>query len=729
MLKHFLRSIYLISASLFLATQVFADVHPNELNRWQQQAHNVTITRDDWGIAHVVGKTDADAVFGAIYTQAEDDFNRIEVNYLNSIGRLAEAEGEKAIWSDLRQKLFIDEQEMKRLYLESPDWLRKLMNAWADGLNFYLATHPNIKPRVITKFEPWMPLTFSEGSIGGDIESIGLPDLRALYDKDFVAVREEPAPMKEPLGSNGIAIAPAITKNKNALLLINPHTSFYFRSELQMTSGEGLNAYGASTWGQFFIYQGFNERLGWMHTSSSVDAIDEWAETIIRKADGKMFYKHGSNEKPVTSKEITVKYKTVNGSIADRKFNTMFTHHGPIVRKMGDKLVSVGLMDDPVSALMQSYGRTKAKNYAEFVKVMELRANSSNATLYADADGNIAYIHPNFVPKRDPKFDWTKPVDGSDPATDWKGVHEFSELPNLKNPSNGWVYNSNNWPWSAAGDKSLKQSDYAPYIDSGTENARGIHALRVLKDRKDFTLESLNATAYSNYMPWFERTVPAIIKAWDGLAASDALKAKLAEQVKVLREWDTRWSTSSVATTLGVFWADDILRKVAPAARTAGVSFEDYIATRATSDVILNSLSAASDKLQADFVTWRTPWGEVNRFQRISPDIVHPFDDAKPSIPVGFVSGNFGSLASFGARPFRGSKKWYGTYGNSFVAVVEFGKKVSAKAITAGGESSDVTSKHFNDQAQRYSTGSLRDVYFYPSQLKGHTVRKYKPGQ
>lgn len=701
-----------------------------ERERWEHTAKNVTITRDHWGIAHVKGKTDADAVFGAMYGQAEDDFNRIEVNYLNSIGRLAEAEGERAIWSDLRQKLFIDEQEIKRLYLESPEWLRKLMNAWADGLNYYLATHPNVKPRVITRFEPWMPLTFSEGSIGGDIESINLGQLRQFYDTGFIAKAEEVDPMKEPLGSNGIAVAPANTKDKKALLLINPHTSFFFRSELQMTSDEGLNAYGASTWGQFFIYQGFNERLGWMHTSSSVDSIDEWSETIIRRGTKQFYYKVGNEERPVISKEIAIPYKLPNGSLNTHSVVVFRTHHGPIVRKEGEKWISVGLMNDPVKALMQSYGRTKAKNYAEFIKVMELRANSSNATLYADADGNIAYIHPNFVPRRDPKFDWTKPVDGSDPATDWKGVHDFADLPNLKNPTNGWVYNSNNWPWSAAGDQSLKQSNYPAYVDSGTENARGIHALRVLKDKKDFTLESLNATAYSTYMPWFEKTIPAVIKAWDGLTGSNPMKAKLSEQIKVLRSWDQRWSTSSVPTSLAIFWAEDVLRKIAAPARTARMANDDFLATRATPETLLNSLVAASDKLQADFGTWKTPWGEINRFQRISPEIVHPFDDAKPSIPVGFVSGNFGSLASYGARPFRGSKKWYGTYGNSFVAVVEFGKKLRANAITAGGESGDPKSRHFNDQAERYSTGSLREVYFYPEQLKvnGKTSRVYRPG-
>ena len=715
--------------ALVLSAQGRTSIDPADLARWQKQAANVTITRDDWGIAHVKGKTDADAVFGAIYAQAEDDFNRIEVNYLNSLGRLAEAEGESSIWSDLRQRLFIDEAELKQNFNESPEWLKNLMNAWADGLNFYLATHPNVKPRVITKFEPWMPLSFSEGSIGGDIESIDLRQLRAFYDNaakaTVAAIEKDPFP--EPLGSNGIAIAPKNTKDGKALLLINPHTSFYFRSELQMTSDEGLNAYGASTWGQFFIYQGFNERLGWMHTSSAVDAIDEWLETVTRKGDG-YFYKHGTADRPLNAKTITVPYKSGSG-ISQKTFTTYRTHHGPIVRAEGEKWVSVGLMHKPVQALMQSYGRTKAKNLAEFKKIMELHANSSNATLYADADGNIAYFHPNFIPRRDDRFDWTEPVDGSDSATDWGKLLTMEESPTLINPATGWVYNSNNWPWSAAGSSSLKQSAYPRYVDSGTENARGIHAIRLLENKKDFTLESLNSAAYSTQMPWFEKPVPALVKAWDGLPAADPLKTKLAEQIKLLRGWNYRWSVDSVETSLAHFWAQAIAPTASGEARRAGLALEDYLATKADPKKLLEALATASDKIAADFGNWQTAWGEINRFQRISNQIVHPFDDSKPSIPVGFVSGNYGSLASYAARRNTGTKKIYGNYGNSFVAVVEFGKTVRAKAVTAGGESGDPKSKHFNDQAERYSTGSLREVYFYPSQLKGKRSRKYQPGK
>jgi acyl-homoserine lactone acylase PvdQ len=693
--------------------------------RWEKQAGNVSIIRDDWGIAHVTGKTDADAVFGMIYAQAEDDFNRVETNYLNAMGRLAEAEGESAVWRDLRMKIFIQPEELKKKFATSPPWLQKLMTAWSDGLNFYLLKHPNVKPRVITRFEPWMALSFTEGSIGGDIETINLGRLQSFYGSEPVADIQEPYHPAEPRGSNGIAIAPKNTTGGNALLLINPHTSFFFRSELQVTSGEGLNAYGAATWGQMFIYQGFNERVGWMHTSSQGDAIDEWRETVSKKGD-KYFYKFGGEERSVMTSVVKVPYKTAQG-MAERTFTVYRTHHGPVIRKdnaTGD-WITVGLMNDPIKALTQSFSRTKAKNYKEFQQTMRLHTNSSNATIYADGDGNIAYFHANFIPRRNPKFDWTKPVDGSDTESDWKGLLTLEESPNLLNPASGWLYNSNNSPWSAAGPSSLKQSDFPRYIDNGIESARGRHAVRVLENRKDFTLDKLRDAAYDSYLPWFEKTVPALIAAWDKLPPGNPLKTKLTDQISILRAWNLRWSTDSIATSLGIFWGAEILRVLGP---SPGVPSEDNVVAKATSVQMVEALTRASEKLTADFGNWRTPWGEINRFQRLTGDIVHPFNDAAPSFPVGFTSGNWGSLASFGAAPTRSTKKWYGTSGNSFVAVVEFGKKVRARAITAGGESGNPKSPHFNDQAPRYSIGDLREVYFYSTQLKGHVKKKYNPG-
>ena len=695
----------------------------------EASAGNVTIVRDDWGIAHVHGKTDADAVFGLIYAQAEDDFNRVETNYLRALGRLSEAEGEGALYQDLRMRLFIDPDDLRAKYQASPPFLKRLMDAWAGGLNFYLAKHPEVRPRVLARFEPWMALAFSEGSIGGDIESVSLAGLEAFYGQGPAAhaAAAAPLPEREPTGSNGFALAGAKTVSGKALLLINPHTSFFFRAEAQVQSDEGLNAYGAITWGQFFVYQGFNARAGWMHTSSGADVIDEYAEVITPRPGG-YWYRSGSEQRPVASSNLELSYRAAAGT-GKRTFAVHRTHHGPIVRAEGGKWISVRLMQEPVNALIQSYTRTKATGYQSFRQTMELHTNSSNNTVFADADGNIAYFHANFVPKRDPRFDWTKPVDGSDPATEWKGIHSLEESIGVLNPPSGWIANTNNWPYSVAGEDSPKPADWPAYMDTFGENPRGLHAARVLGQAAPFTLDSLIAAAYDPLLPAFEPLLPRLLRDYDALPATAPQRALLGEPIAALRAWDLRWAAGSVATSLAIFWGEELWARLKPEAEAAQRPVLDYLVAQATGPQRLEALAATVARLTADFGTWRMPWGELNRFQRLTGDLEQPFDDQQPSIPVPFASGRWGSLASFGARATPTTKKLYGTSGNSFVAVVEFGEQVRAKAITAGGESGHPGEKHFNDQAGRYAAGQLREVYFYPAQLRGHIEREYHPGE
>ena len=719
--------VFLAALVLWSSATAVASASP-EIERWKREAANVSIVRDDWGIAHVRGTSDADAVFGMIYAQAEDDFNRIETNYLDSLGRRAEADGESAIYDDLRMKLFIDPADLHVQYAASPAWLQSLMTAWADGLNAYLRANPNVRPRVIHHFEPWMALSFTEGSIGADYTRISSDELRVFYGgAPNTVVRSDDFGTRfpEPLGSNGLAIAPTNTTNHHALLLINPHTSFFFRSELQMTSDEGLNAYGAATWGQFFIYQGFNERAGWMHTSSGVDSVDFFRETIVRR-NGKLFYRYGSEERPVTVSRIVVPYRTADGKRSEKAFTTYRTHHGPIVRAQGGTWISVSLMQRPIAALSQSYLRTKTADYAAFRKVAEMQANSSNNTIFADATGEIAYMHPQFVPRRDDRFDYTRPVDGADPATDWHGLHALDESPHLLNPANGWIFNSNNWPYSAAGPDSPKQESYPRYMDTAGENPRGVHAARLLTGRKDFTLDSLIAAAFDSYLPAFADLIPPLVASYDGLAMSDPLKAKLGEQIELLRAWDYRWSATSVPTALAVLWGETLAMAIDPHLPGPQISVWQRMRS-STSQQTLAALAAASDRMTTDFGTWRTPWGEINRFQRLDDSIAPLFDDNGPSIPIPFTSSMWGSLASFGTTHAH-TKHHYGLAGNSFVAAVEFGERVRARAVTAGGESGNPASPHFIDEAMRYSSGALRDVYYYPDQLIGHTERTYHPG-
>jgi acyl-homoserine-lactone acylase len=678
--------------------------------------YRAEIKRDDWGIAHVSGQSDADAVFGMIYAQAEDDFNRIEVNYLTSLGRRAEAEGEELIWQDLRQRLWTDPADLKAQYATSPRWLRSLMQAWAAGLNQYLSDHPAVKPKVITKFEPWMALSFSEGSIGGDIEKVSLTQLQAFYEKRAIAMTdvERGVVQREPRGSNGFVIAPSHSANGHALLLINPHTSFFFRAEQQVTSKQGLNAYGAATWGQFFIYQGFNAQAGWMHTTSPVDNVDEFAMTAT-PASGGFTYRYGKKQRAISAKPITLAYRKPDGAMGNRTFTAYATHHGPIVRAEGDKWIAAALMNRPVAALQQSFLRTKVSDIAGFRRVAALKANSTNNTLFADSKGEVALFLPQYMPLRDNRFDYTRPVDGSDPATGWRGLHALSSLPEVVNPANGWAFNVNDGPWWAAGRDSPKQAAFPRYLDKVGQRPRTPHAIRVLAANPRFTLDGLIEAAYDPWLPTFAELIPGLVAA-QAHAPDPARDAA----VELLRKWDNRWSLSSTETSLAVFWAEALWAHGAEAANAQSIPVQEWMAKQATDAQKLAALDEAIARLKTDFGSLQVPWGEINRLQRNDASITQTFDDSRPSTPVKFASANWGSLASFGAQRYPGTRRYYGTSGNSFVAAVEFGPRVKARAVTVGGESGDPASPHFKDQSDRYAQGILRPVYFYPDELAPH---------
>ncbi|GAB3901862.1 penicillin acylase family protein [Larkinella knui] len=707
---------------------------PKEIARWQKRAKKITITRDTWDIPHIYGKTDADVVFGLLYTQCEDDFARVEENYLDAIGRMAEVDGEKALYHDLRARLFMDTTHAIALYKKSPAWMKKLLDAFADGTNYYLYTHPNVKPRLLTRFQPWMPLMFSEGSIGGNISVVSTERIKAFYTNTKWSA-EVPAFDKnerEPVGSNGFAIAPSKTASKKAMLLINPHTSFYFRSEVHLVSKKGLNAYGAVTWGQFFVYQGFNQNCGWMHTSGDADSMDEYLETVEKK-DGVYQYKYGNEWRPVKTEKIALPYKSGNG-IQYREFTIYRTHHGPVAGQLGDKWITIRMMDDPLNALAQSYLRTKAKDYASYRNVMKLNGNATNNTVYADRNGTIAYWHGNFIPKRNPKFDWSQPVDGSNPETDWKGFHEIDEIVQVKNPASGWIQNCNSTPFSVSGPSSPAISQYPTYMAPDAENYRGVNAVRVLSQKKVFTLDTLIAAANDPHLAGFDDLIPALVQAYKTVAAkSDDQPKPLAEAIELLSNWDNTYGTNSVPTTLAVYWGERIQRlarsQLKGDQRFDFLTFTDYVIKNTTPQDKVKMLSDAMDELTRDFGTWKTPWGEINRFQRLTGKITETFDDQKPSLPVGFTSATWGSLASFGARTYPGTKKRYGSVGNSFVAVVEFGDRVKARTVVNGGHSSNPASPHFNDQAALYSAGKFKDIWFYPEEIQQHVGKTYHPGE
>ena len=720
---------------LFLPLHLMAQPWTSkEITIWSAEAKQVSIIRDNWGIPHIYGKTDADCVFGLLYAQCEDDFRRIEMNYIEKLGRMAEIKGESQIYADLLIRLVLDSVAAISDYARSPAWLKKLLDAYADGINFYLYKHPSIKPQLLKRFQPWYPLLWTDGSIGA-INTAGLTekDLKAYYggtaDNQALLIHGEEKPLN---GSNGFAIAASKTASGHAILYINPHVSFYFRPEVHIISQEGLNAYGAVTWGQFFIYQGFNEHCGWMHTSSAVDVADLYAESLIKK-NNKWFYEYDHHQKAVREKLVTLWFSK-NAGLVSKTFRVLYTGHGPIMALRNNQWLALKAVNRSMNGLIQSWKRTKARGFDEFKQVMDLRTNTSNNTLYADAAGNIAYWHGNFIPRRDGHFDWARPVDGTNPQTEWKGLHEVRETVHSYNPPNGWLQNCNSTPFTVAGAYSPKKENYPIYMAPDKENYRGINAVKVLSRGKAFTIDRVIEAGYDSYLSAFEDLLPPLLKAYDQQAAKgDSAYSQLQEPVAILRSWDLHAAAGSEATTLAIEWAQRLLPRIL----ASPADFEEmdqigrtrnYLQSAAASD-LLDPLRETVNQLVRNFGNWRLPWGELNRYQRISADIDQAFDDKQPSLPVAMASATWGCLPSFGSQHIAGMKKRYGLFGNSFVCAVEFGQHISAKSLLTGGESGDPSSPHFRDQAAMYASGQFKEVLFYRKDILRHQERKYHPGQ
>ncbi|HTP12386.1 MAG TPA: penicillin acylase family protein, partial [Bacteroidota bacterium] len=608
------KTLLLLLVPISLLGQTFSR---EETARWQQEAERVTIVRDTWGIPHIYGKTDADAVFGLLYAQCEDDFKRVEMNYIEKLGRTAEVEGRKALANDLYIRLIIDSTDAIADFDNSPEWLKSLMRAYADGVNFYLSTHPSVKPALLNRFEPWFPLLWTDGSIGAiSTGDIGPREVGRFYlDSTETVGVVVPDPEKDLSGSNGFAIAPAKTASGNAILYINPHVTFYFRPEVHVVSEEGLDAYGAVTWGQFFVYQGFNEHCGWMHTSSAVDVSDMYIEKVSKK-EGRLSYEYDHSEKPVSERPITLRYKS-GDHLEQKTVTAFFTHHGPVMAKRNGQWLSVRSYNRALKSLEQSWERTKSTGFDSFRKTMELCANTSNNTVFADDQGNIAYWQGNFVPRRDPALDWSKPVDGTTPATEWKGLHTLGEIVHVYNPATGWIQNCNSTPFTVSGASSPKREDYPVYMAPDGENFRGINAARLLSRENDFTIDKVIEAGYDRTLSAFEILVPALVDAFQkNSKTGDTLVPQLRDVLAVLKQWDYRCGESSIATTVAVEWGQQLIPAImrTKVGERGGDQVEKTrkFAADASWEGLAVPLLRAVRGLEKSFGTWKMPWGEVN---------------------------------------------------------------------------------------------------------------------
>jgi acyl-homoserine lactone acylase PvdQ len=727
------------------SNSLFAQKPTNaELARWNQHAKQTTIIRDEWDIPHVYGKTDANAVFGLMYAQCEENFPQIEKNFLEMLGRRAEMEGPKVIYEDLMMQLIQDSAEAVKDYEKSPLWFKQLLMAHADGINYYLYKHPEVKPVVLSKFKPWYHLMWTDGSVS-PTRSAGITEkhVEAFYGQQLFAnpnavsrnnhFEKQQAVFEQPnydmeektlKGSNGFAIGPKHSKSGNAMLYINPHVPFYFRSEMHMVSEEGLNAYGAVTWGQFFIYQGFNENCGWMHTSSYADVADVYEEQV-QKINNELFYTYEKENKKISERKIEIKYLD-NGMIKTKSFNTYKTIHGPVMGMQKGKWLSLQENNRSLDALIECWTRTKSKSLADYTKAMALLANNSNNTVYADNAGNIAYWHGNFMPKRDPKFDYTRPVDGTIKATNWTNIHSLNEIVQSINPANGWLQNCNATPFTVAGDQSPKAINYPAYMAPDGENGRGITAVALLSKIDKINLDELITLGYNKKLSAFDILLPRFLE--DAKTATLAPRTKKA--IDYLTNWDRFADTNSIATSIAIEWGTKLGAEIPPAdteeAATQIIVKYNRMDLEVPFETKVKLLDATLDQFEKWYGRWEVKWGDINRYQRVGPG--KNFEDTEFSLAVNQASSKWGGLPSFESRRYPNTVKRYGFTGNSFVAAVEFGKKLKAKTIITGGQSRFAESKNFTDQAYGFVNGQFKTIHYYKEDVLANKKLAYHPG-
>lgn len=718
-----------LATSASLSSPTLGQDAPTSQLKAEDLAKAATIYRDEWGVPHIDGKTDESCVFAFAYCQCEDYFWQVEDCYILALGRYAEINGKKSLKSDLMNRMFEVVPRAQADFAKLEPELQSLFEAFTMGLNYYLQTHPEVKPRMITQFEPWYVLAYVRHLM-----------LEMCYNyagtsKDYMPHDHEA--YYEHIGSNAWAVGPQKTKSKNAMLFVNPHQPWYGFGQFyegHIRSGEGWNFTGATFFGHPMPSLGHNEHLGWTFTVNEPDIGDVWLETFD-KPDDPLAYRYGDGYKQATEWKDRVKIKE-GSKLETREYTFRKTHHGPIVSKERENVfraVNIAKLNEAI-LLRQVMQLVRARNLKEFKNGMGLLNFPIMNTVYADREGNIFYLYNGIVPKREHGFDWDRPVDGSDPRTEWKGIHPIEDLPQVVNPQSGFVQSCNNTPFTCTDDGSPYRNDFPPYMvrDKDDDKRRSKMCRHILRSSNEFTFEEMQELAFDTKIYWAMTELPKLKAQLDELKSTNPeLAAKAAPYLEHLVDWDYIATAECTQMVLCLEWYGEMYGTGYPAETLK----REYIQNP---EMKFEALIKAADTLKGMHGTWKPAFGDVHRIQRhhdVADFILIPFTDRKPSLPLLGVPGPMGVVFTQYYTPsmfvpfVRETRKRYGVVGATYMSVIEFGDRIQAASLIQYGSSSDPKSPHYFDQGKLLSEKKMKPQWFYWDDVKAHAKRVYHPGE
>ena len=724
-----------LSIALYACTTVAAaDSETTGLDS-RELAANVTIYRDRYGMPHVDGKTDEAVLFGFGYCQAEDYLWQIEDSYVMGLGRYAELYGKPELSKDTRTRAFEIPQRAKEDFVKLEPKLQRLGTAFVGGINYYLETHPQTKPRLLTRFEPWYPLAFARAAIlelvGGHLH-VSTGDVPTTYGEK--KLEDE---IRAATGSNAWAIAGSKTRSGKAMLLINPHQPYYGFGqfyEAHLRSGEGWNFTGAAFFGTPVPALGHNEYCGWGFTTNEPNVGSSWRETFDDPNEP-LNYRYGESYRKAVEWKDSIKVKR-GGDFESVDVTFRKTHHGPILKKLNDKEYVAGNIAKLYDAVLsrQTMKMVRAKNFADFREAMGMLDLHLFNTVYADVHGNIYYLYNGIIPRRDPSFDWKQPVDGSDPRTEWQGIHSVGELPQVLNPKSGYVQNCNSTPFTTTDDSGTAIGDFPPYMveDQYDDKRRAKVSRLLLREAKDVTFEHWQELAFDTTIYWALVELPRYRGELARFRQTDPdLAARAAPYLAHLLDWDRKGNVDSTQASLCLAWYEELYGFGYPA-ETLKPQFVSNPAEQ------LKALVTAAEKLEKTFGNWKIAYGEISRLQRhanVGDFFKIPFSDNLPSLPSAGMPGPPGVVftmyftPTIYVPPLKVMKKHYAVVGASYMAAVEFGDRVVSKSLLPYGASGDPKSPHFFDQAELLSKKQLKENLFYWDDVLAGAKRVYHPGE